>query len=638
MWTELLHPVGISNSSNDDEFFIASVLYQRIVNSIHYCEATRKFLKVDYLSNLSASDNIYINPIPLEDSDGNSLDFEFGLSEFVDIQKIILQDLPELSPVGQLPRSVECMLEGDLCGRIKPGDRVRIYGVYKVMSIQGQGNKRQSTAKLALIVNNIVQTSGTSTPNVDISLKEGVLITQISKIPNIFDILSKSIAPSIYGHDIIKKSLLLFLLGGVTKEFNQTNTRIRGNINMLLIGDPSTAKSQLLRFVLNIAPLAVSANARSSSGVGLTAAVVSDGTTGERMLQAGAMVLADGGVVCIDELDKMTDVERVHMHEVMEQQTFSVFKAGIAMTLNARCSVLAACNPVYGKYNRELPVTRNVHLPDSLLSRFDLVFIMTDDYDMTMDRDIARHVLTVHKFSENSSTQNLKDELDKILFSHGDSKDEISYTDTESLFQLAGKSQPNHLPLYILQKYIHYAKTRCSPVLNDKAREMISQKYVSLRSQHMNNRKTCTPITPRTLESLIRLSAALAKVHLRDEILEEDVEIVFQLFDHSLEYIENGTKRHLVTKETTRQASPKKQKSSSIPVNFDYVNYIKNNLTRKTSGGSITVEEFTNFLLSQNPKMVEESEIEVTLNQLNQQGFCILSPDLDGVPTIYRFS
>ena len=610
---------------------------QRLISSIHYCEKTKIFSKVDYESNL-LNDNNFINPIPLEDVEGNSLDFEFGLSDFVDTQRIVLQDLPEKSPVGQLPRSIECILECDLCDQVKAGDRVKIFGTYKVISIPGILKKKKSLARVSLIVNNIIKTSGIVTPLNDISIKESVLISQLCKCPNIFHILSNSIAPSIYGHDIIKKALLLFLLGGVDKEFTETNTKIRGNINVLLIGDPSTAKSQFLRFVLNCAPLAISANARSSSGVGLTAAVVTENN--ERILQAGAMVLADGGIVCIDELDKMTDVERVHMHEVMEQQSFSVYKAGIAVRLNARCSVLGACNPVYGKYDKNLPIHRNIMIPDTLLSRFDLVFVLTDENDSTLDRDIARHVLGVHKFTNDSSTSHiLKEELNSTLFSNkNDLKDEISYSDTEEIIKKAERGQVDslHVPLNILKKYIQFAKTKYSPALTDKAREMISQKYVGLRSEFMkvDSQRAHFPITPRTLEALIRLSSAMAKLHMRNEILEEDVEMVFKIFDGSLNYLNCGAKQIITTIETVK----KTKKETTVPANFDYVSYIKHHLIRKTQSGSIELESFKSFILNQQPKVVEKDVLTLVLNQFNEQGFCVICDDMNGVPTIYRFS
>lgn len=464
--------------------------------------------------------------------------------------------MPERAPAGQLPRSVDVLLDDDLVDRVKPGDRIQLVGIYK--SLGNRAGEGSAIFRTLIIANNIIQLSSKSGGGIAQATITDTDIRNINKLAKnrrIFDLLSQSLAPSIYGHDHIKKAILLMLLGGIEKNLDN-GTHLRGDINVLMVGDPSTAKSQLLRFVLNTAPLAIATTGRGSSGVGLTAAVTTDKETGERRLEAGAMVLADRGVVCIDEFDKMSDVDRVAIHEVMEQQTVTIAKAGIHTSLNARCSVIAAANPIYGQYDTHKDPHRNIALPDSLLSRFDLLFIVTDDIDENRDRQVSEHVLRMHRYRQPGleEGQPVRDQLSQMLgvglAEEGDSNKPSDVYEKYNPMLHSGVTvqvgrgaakRTEVLSMPFIKKYIQYAKQRIKPELSQEAVNYIVGCYSSLRNDELegNQRKT-SPMTARTLETLIRLSTAHAKARLSNVVLEQDAKIAesilrFALFKEVLE-------------------------------------------------------------------------------------------------------
>eukprot|EP01080_Neovahlkampfia_damariscottae_P009309 gene9309-1397_t len=504
----------------------STIILPKLVESVHYCPETNKFLTKNYrdLTSMDGTPTGYT--LPRNDKDGNTLETEYGLSSYKDTQTIFIQEMPERAPAGQLPRSVECLLEDELVDSVKPGDRIRIIGVYRALAGKVQGSN-SGIMKTVLIANN-VQMVGHQIQSPVMSAEDVVEIKKLSNENNVIDILSKSIAPSIYGHETIKKSLLLLLFGGMEKTISKTH--LRGDLNILLVGDPSTAKSQLLRFMMNISPLSISTTGRASTGVGLTAAVVQDKQTGQRTLQAGAMVLADRGIVCVDEFDKMNDIDRVAMHEVMEQQTVTIAKAGVQTTLNARCSVIAAANPIFGQYNREISIQKNIGLPDSLLSRFDLVFIVLDKHDSVLDREIADHVLNIHRSQSKDIQDNVKSLVSQELHDtkENDEKSEERY----HIF----KNEKVYSTEF-LRKYIFYMKYRIQPELTTEASNLISEKYCDLRKS--NTQKTL-PVTPRTLEALIRLATAHAKCRMSNEVSVDDVEAVIKILEYALYFTDNN--------------------------------------------------------------------------------------------------
>jgi len=473
---------------------------------------------------------------PTQDEDGNALQTEFGLSKFKDHQTLSVQEMPEKAPAGQLPRSVDIIADNDLVDLAKPGDRVQIIGNFRCMPGK-QGGFTTGTFRTILIANNVALLSKEVTPNIT-----GEDVQKCKKFSkqkgSVFAMLSKSLAPSIHGHEYIKKALLCQLLGGVEKNL-ANGTRLRGDINVLLIGDPSVAKSQLLRYVLHTAPRAITTTGRGSSGVGLTAAVTTDQETGDRRLEAGAMVLADRGVVCIDEFDKMSDMDRTAIHEVMEQGRVTIAKAGIHARLNARCSVLAAANPVYGRYNPYKTPMENIGLQDSLLSRFDCLFIMLDTIDVDSDRKIADHVVRMHRYRspQEQDGQVLSIAADAEVLTtrdltenEGEEGETPIYEKYDALLHGNSRKKTDKIvSVQFMKKYIHIAKC-IKPVLTEEASEMLADEYANLRANDFENGVARTqPVTARALETLIRLSSAHAKARLSKVIEEEDAELAIQL-------------------------------------------------------------------------------------------------------------
>ncbi|KAF4552795.1 DNA replication licensing factor mcm3-like protein [Elsinoe fawcettii] len=529
-----------------------SLVRPKVIKSVHYNERKTTFHFREYRDQtMSASGAASTSVYPTEDEDGNPLITEYGHCLYRDHQTISIQEMPERAPAGQLPRSVDVIMDDDMVDRVKPGDRIQLVGIYRTLGNRN-ASSGSSTFRTLILANNIILLSSKSgggiaqTTITDTDIRN---INKISKQKRVFDLLSQSLAPSIYGHDYIKKAILLMLLGGMEKNL-ENGTHLRGDINILMVGDPSTAKSQLLRFVLNTAPLAIATTGRGSSGVGLTAAVTSDKETGERRLEAGAMVLGDRGVVCIDEFDKMSDVDRVAIHEVMEQQTVTIAKAGIHTSLNARCSVIAAANPIYGQYDVHKDPHKNIALPDSLLSRFDLLFVVTDDIEDARDRQVSEHVLRMHRYRQpgteegapvrEQAHQTLGVGLDEEADGNRPSEvyekfNQMLHAGVTVTIGRGSARRTEVISIPFIKKYIQYAKSRIKPVLTKGAADHIVATYSALRNDEMegNQRKT-SPMTARTLETLIRLATAHAKSRLSNRVEERDAEVAEEILRFAL--------------------------------------------------------------------------------------------------------
>lgn len=417
-------------------------------------------------------------------------------STFIDWQKITVQEKPEDVPGGQMPRSVEVQLSEDLVDSARPGDRITIVGIVKLYN----PSERSPFYELYIDANSI-RVSERVLEEVVLTREDEEKIRELSRDPWIKEKIIASIAPSIYGYWDLKEAIALLLFGGVPKILPDM-TRIRGDIHVLFIGDPGVAKSQLLQAASRIAPRAIFTTGKGSTAAGLTAAVLRDPKTGEFYLEAGALVLSDGGVAVIDEIDKMEKEDRVAIHEAMEQQYISISKAGIIARLNSRTSILAAGNPKLGVYDPQRSFIDNVNLPPTILSRFDLIFVIRDIVSIARDRQLVKHILGVHSISER-----LKPEIDPET----------------------------------LRKYIIYARRYVKPKLTPQAKKLIEDFFVEMRSTALQYQaqggQAPIPITARQLESIIRLAEANAKMALRDEVTEEDAAAAIRLMTSYLQSV-----------------------------------------------------------------------------------------------------
>ena len=422
-------------------------------------------------------------------------------SRFIDVQFVRLQELPEDLPPGQLPHYLDVTVKQDLVDYARPGDRVVLTGIVRIEPERISGMTRKTTPvyRLRLSGNNVEFLGGKGNKasrrieREQISPEEEKTIKSLSQSTDIYQRLIGSFAPHITGQDLIKEAVLLLMVGSTQRELAD-GAKIRGDINIFLVGDPGTAKSEILKFTSRVAPRGLYTSGRGATAAGLTAAVVRD-TNGIFMLEAGATVLGDQGIVSIDEFDKMKPEDRSALHEVMEQQTASIAKGGIVATLNARCSILAAANPMYGKYDRFKNITENVNLPVPLLTRFDLIFVVKDTPSKEKDSMIAKHIINLHT-------------------SVG--------IDSRSLIE------PE-----ILTKYLSYCK-RINPSLSKEAEEKFHDYYLNMRNLGKDSEDMIT-VTPRQLEGLIRIGTARARLLMKNKVEEDDANRAIFLFEQMLE-------------------------------------------------------------------------------------------------------
>jgi replicative DNA helicase Mcm len=455
-------------------------------------------LNCDGITEAQLQGLILKKPLKCGNCSEKELEMDPDTSLFIDFQMVRLQELPEDLPAGHLPHYLEVTVIGDLVDQCRPGDRILLTGIVRIEQEQLSQQMKTSLFRLRLEGNNIEYLGGRggdkdsrTIERLEINSEDEKHIFALARKNDAYGILVSSYAPHVYGHEVIKEVILLLIVGSVTKRLEDGSAR-RGDINVLLVGDPGTAKSEMLKFAAKIAPRGLYTSGRGSTAAGLTAAVIRD-KSGIMMLEAGAVVLGDQGLVCIDEFDKIKPEDRSALHEVMEQQTCSVAKGGIVATLNARTSILAAANPLYGKYDPFKNITENVNLPIPLLTRFDIIYVIRDIPDREKDHRVASHILELHRELENTGQYN----IDNDLFS----------------------------------KYLAYSKNM-EPKLTVEAIEKIRDYYMKMRNVESDGMIT---VTPRQLEGLVRLATARAKLLLKDYVDGDDAERAIYLIQTMLE-------------------------------------------------------------------------------------------------------
>ena len=455
----------------------------RIETGRFECRSCMRIVDVE-----QSSGNHIMEPSLCSECGGRSFRLLQEDSKYIDTQSARMQEPLENLSGGTEPKQMLMVLEDDLVDELNPGDKVRITGTLKTFR-----EERSGKFKNYIYVNHI-EPLEQEFEELELSEEDEQKILELSRDPHIHDKIINSTAPSIRGYREVKEAIALQLFGGTVTQLDD-GTRLRGDIHLLLVGDPGMGKSQILKYVSKLAPRSVYTSGKGTSGAGLTAAAVRD-ELGGWSLEAGALVLGDQGNVCVDELDKMRSEDRSALHEALEQQTVSIAKAGIMATLNTRCSVLAAANPKFGRFDQYKGVAEQIDLPSPILSRFDLYFALEDRPNVENDRKIARHILEIHK------TSNVEYEIEPEL----------------------------------LRKYIAYARKNVNPTLTDEAMQVLEEFYVTVRGGGVEE-DTPVAITARQLEAIVRLAEASAKLQLKDKVEASDAHRAIKLQQYCLEKI-----------------------------------------------------------------------------------------------------
>ena len=529
----------------------------RIINAMFECRSCMRLHEVPQKSNMISE------PALCNDCGGRSFRLLQEESEFLDTQTTKLQEPLENLSGGEQPRQINVVLEDDLVDNVTPGDIIRITGTLKTV--------RDEKTKLFknYIYCNYIEALEQEFEELQISEEDEEKIKELAKDPDVYNKIINSTAPSIQGYREVKEAIALQLFGGVAKEL-EDKTRIRGDVHILIVGDPGIGKSQMLKYVSKLAPRGIYTSGKGTSGVGLTAAAVKD-DLGGWSLEAGALVLGDRGNVCVDELDKMRSEDRSAIHEALEQQTISIAKAGIMATLNSRCAMLAAANPKFGRFDRYKSIAEQINLPSPILSRFDLIFVVEDKPNPEKDKKLAKHILNIHKNAE------IPFEIDPEL----------------------------------LRKYIAYARKQVKPKLTNGAIEVLQEFYVGMRSS-ADDDDSPVPITARQLEALVRLSEANCKIRLGKKVTDIDAKRAIKLQQECLKQVGLDPETGKVDIDKVEGRTPKSERDKAR-VLLDIIKELSDEY-----GGRVPVSILTDEMSDR--YNVSEEKVEQIITKLKQQG------------------
>ena len=519
------------------------------------------------------------------------LDLVMNRCRFVDTQKIRVQESPEGLRGGEQPQTLDVDVTDDLTGLVAPGDRVVVNGILR--SVQRINYGQKSTLFDIYLECNSIEIAEKEFEEIAITEEDEAEIKALARDPMIYKKIIRSIAPTIYGTDDVKEAIALQLFGGIPKEMPD-GSRLRGDIHVLLVGDPGIAKSQILRYVVKLSPRGIYTSGKSSTSAGLTATAVKDEFgDGRWTLEAGALVLADMGIAAVDEMDKMAKEDRSALHEAMEQQSISVAKAGITATLKSRCALLGAANPKLGRFDQFVPIAEQINMPPSLLSRFDLIFVMTDQPEAERDEAIASHIIKTHRVGE-------------LIKQHKYSP--LPGVDEEYIQRALAPVTPDIEPS-LLRKYIAYAKRTCFPILSDGAQEALISYYMRLRSLATGNKPV--PVTARQLEALVRLAEASARMRLSNTIDTEDTDRILRIVDACLRQVAYDAESGSFDIDKLVTGVTKSQR--------DIIRSVKETIRNLSgeSGGQAKIDEVIDVLVQQG---FSRDRIEYAIEQLKRGG------------------